>query len=249
MFSIVFQSAMDKAKWLFRLIVISAIIYKHGSNCSLEATVSRPLDISECPRSCSCKSVKETTMLVCSIKENGKTGMNSNIQRILDPFVHNITCLKISNESKMNSFPRTICRMRLLEELDLSHNAITQLPKGCFVRMERLRKLNLQNNKISELQKGIFEGLPLLEELSLSYQRNLFHRRWRVFKPVRFGQFERFESGKQSAHNFEFLDFCESSSTSGRQYSTRFQQNKQLYQHFELEFQMWNATCRASSWV
>ena len=110
---------------------------------------------------------KEMTTITCTGESGSDT--EKNIERILDPFTHNITFLRISNESRLETIPGIICRMELMEELDLSSNSINKLPRGCFPKLERLRRLDLQRNKITELRKGTFEGLQLLHELTLKY--------------------------------------------------------------------------------
>ena len=143
--------------WLFGLIVISAIIDRHGSDCWLSAKISRSLETNECPSSCSCKWELQRTIFDCSIECCSERDWNSNIQEIFDPFIENITHFRISHGPKMNTIPEIICTMRHLEELDLSQNAITKLPIGCFTRLDRVRVLDFAHNRISEIRKGTFD--------------------------------------------------------------------------------------------
>ena len=68
----------------------------------------------------------------------------------------------------MDTIPEIICTMLHLEELDLSQNAITKLPIGCFTRLDRVRVLDFAHNRISEIRKGTFEGLQQLQSLALN---------------------------------------------------------------------------------
>ena len=93
--------------WLFGLIVISAIIDRHGSDCSLTAKIFGALGTNECPRSCSCKWELQKTTFDCSIiiERRSEKDWNSNIQEIFDPFIENITYFRISHEPKMDRVP------------------------------------------------------------------------------------------------------------------------------------------------
>ena len=162
--------------WSFCLTVIWAfIITPHESSCTLSASInSSSLGSNECLLSCSCNPDKETTTITCSVESNSDTEINSKIERILDSFAQNITHLKISDEYSMENIPEIICKMELLEELDLRYNWIKTLPIGCFTRLDRLRVLDVSFNVITELRKGMIEGLQLLEELFMSYNRISF---------------------------------------------------------------------------
>ncbi|XP_046846915.1 insulin-like growth factor-binding protein complex acid labile subunit [Xenia sp. Carnegie-2017] len=53
-----------------------------------------------------------------------------------------------------------------LENLDLSHNNIAEIPKGCFKTLNKLRNLNISHNKIKKIDRHTFDGLCSLEMLS-----------------------------------------------------------------------------------
>ncbi|CAJ1403558.1 unnamed protein product [Effrenium voratum] len=60
-----------------------------------------------------------------------------------------------------------VAELGMLGGLDLSENALTQVPSGSLMRLEHLRWLNLSGNPICELEPGSFQG-PELQVLDLS---------------------------------------------------------------------------------
>ena len=59
-------------------------------------------------------------------------------------------------------------KLRKLEWLYLSNNAITSLVKNSFVELESLKYLYLDINDMRTIETGVFEGLTLLQHLDLS---------------------------------------------------------------------------------
>ena len=57
--------------------------------------------------------------------------------------------------------------MHRLERLDLSYNAVRDLPEGIFDRLRRLKHLDLSENSLRTLPQGIFRSLGNLEVLNL----------------------------------------------------------------------------------
>ena len=158
---------MGGKAFLVRLLVILAVIRQHPIDCDMTATVSRTLDTKDCPGTCVCNPEREWTRLTCSIGGRSGEEINLDIEAKLANLTSDITVLSISREPMMESVPMIICRMQMLEVLDLNSNSITDLPKGCFTELKRLTKLHLKDNKISTLKRGTFEGLQQLEELTL----------------------------------------------------------------------------------
>ena len=159
---------MDGQAFLVRLLVTLAVLHTHPIDCILTANISKTLDIGECPETCVCDPEKGLTRMNCSIGRMSGKEINLEIGKILMHLIPNITALSISREPMMDSVPMIICRMQMLEVLDLSRNSITGLPIGCFTKLERLRKLNFECNRISTLKRGTIEGLQKLEELILN---------------------------------------------------------------------------------
>lgn len=68
----------------------------------------------------------------------------------------------------------TFMNLRHLQDLDLSHNALAEVPHTAFNRMalaqrtSRLRRLDLSHNRIRCLPEGAFSKFPKLESLDLS---------------------------------------------------------------------------------
>ena len=55
-----------------------------------------------------------------------------------------------------------------LQELDLSHNNLSELPPGLFNGLSNLQSLHLQYNKLRRLPPDAFDGLSNLQWLDLS---------------------------------------------------------------------------------
>ena len=58
-----------------------------------------------------------------------------------------------------------------LEELDLSHNRLTDLKRKAVYRMPRLRSVNLSYNRIRSFHSDSFDSTPLIDELRLNHNR------------------------------------------------------------------------------
>ena len=58
-----------------------------------------------------------------------------------------------------------------LEELDLSHNRLTDLKRKAVYRMPRLRSVDLSYNRIRSFHSDSFDSTPLIDELRLNHNR------------------------------------------------------------------------------
>lgn len=56
---------------------------------------------------------------------------------------------------------------KMLTQLDVSQNSLTQVPSAAFKNLHHLLILNMNHNKISSLHEKAFQGLDTLEILTL----------------------------------------------------------------------------------
>ena len=111
--------------------------------------------------------------LTCSTENVTVTSLTDLVNNISQTTQFNLTLLTV-RDTLLTDLPVNICRLNLVEELDLSNNKLTEIsPNNCFTGMENLRKLDLSRNSLMSLPGGIFRGLQKLEYLNISINKGL----------------------------------------------------------------------------
>ena len=106
--------------------------------------------------------------LTCSTENVAVTPLTDLVNNISQTTQFKLTLLTV-RDTLLTDLPVNICRLKLVEELDLSNNKLTKIsPSNCFTGMENLRKLDLSRNLIEILPEGIFDDLQQLEYLNIS---------------------------------------------------------------------------------
>lgn len=109
--------------------------------------------------------VSELTVYDCSLtKINFDDVLILNQARKLNISYNSISVIKSAKPSQ---------EQQLMQTIDLSHNAISNVPDNCFNSFSHLKHLNLSHNSISHLSVAAFEGISQLESLYLSYNKLL----------------------------------------------------------------------------
>lgn len=74
---------------------------------------------------------------------------------------------------KLNCFCK-VCHSllgKMLTQLDVSQNSLTQVPSAAYKNLQHLLILNMNHNKITSLHAKAFQGLDTLEILTLYENR------------------------------------------------------------------------------
>ncbi len=86
-----------------------------------------------------------------------------------DFFVKIISAQKLLVKCWWNWLQDSFVDVVSLEELDLSHNRMTDLKRGCFRGLPSLKSVDLSHNRIRTFHSDAFVDTPLVEELRLNY--------------------------------------------------------------------------------
>ena len=112
--------------------------------------------------------------LTCSTDNVTVTSLADLVNNISQTTQFKLTLLTV-RDTLLTDLPVNICRLKLVEELDLSNNKLTEIsPSNCFTGMENLRKLDLSRNSLLSLPGGIFRSLQKLEYLNISNNKVKF---------------------------------------------------------------------------
>ena len=91
------------------------------------------------------------TKLTCSTENVAVTSLTDLVNNISQITQFKLTLLTV-RDTLLTDLPVNICRLKLVEELDLSNNKLTKIsPSNCFTGTEHLRKLDLSRNLIEIL--------------------------------------------------------------------------------------------------